>query len=570
MQKKNLYISTTILITFLTGFLLYNHIPSIAQEEQVQVPGINEELIEKNKDVELLSPNYGDVFPFGEEIEISWRNKNPQNEYIYVVYYYYLEGQFHMGYSGRSTEETNIFIQPFQESVIALQVYYYDKEFFYTEQKKEHMYATDILVLGIGMDIPEFWYKRFYKEKPIPIENPITEPITTTPEEVEKEIIVEEEKHQKQENIVTALVKKQPIIPIKTTKKVIENQVETFAWNLTEQRDVKGSQVRRTECRYKYIQTYGSVRKIQCDIPSLENLSAQVIDRGAYKEVLVRGDIYRDIFVDVDIYTCKNNILLLLLGKECKEKYITTENLHIYPNIHMSILLNGKKYSPLSFGISQNNFFLTTQISKTENVESIDLEYITAFRISQFNIFENKKEKYTILVNQEKKEENKKPFIFPFNQIVGVSQWHGYTDYQKPHTGIDFSVANKDTLAVGDGLVVGKGWDSFYGKCLSGGNYLTVKHDNGMHSVYFHLEDSFTDVGKRVKEGDIVAKTGNSGYWNCQPLAYHLHFELRENAQQSSHVNPVEYIEQDWDKILTIGYKQYPGRLSGDNPHPGR
>ena len=99
----------------------------------------------------------------------------------------------------------------------------------------------------------------------------------------------------------------------------------------------------------------------------------------------------------------------------------------------MSILLNGKKYSPLSFGISQNNFFLTTQISKTENVESVDLEYITAFRISQFNIFENKKEKYTILVKKRSTGE-KKPFIFPFNQIVGVSQWHGYTDYQKPHT----------------------------------------------------------------------------------------------------------------------------------------
>ncbi len=558
MQKKNLHISTTILIAFLTGFFLFNHIPSIAQEENVNVPGINEELIEKNNDVEVLSPSYGDVFPFGEDILISWRNKNPQKEYIYVVYYYYLEGQFHMGYSGRSTEETNIFIQPFQESVIALQVYYYDKEFFYTEQKKEHMYATDILVLGIGMDIPEFWYKRFYKEKPLPVENPITEPPAepiTIPKEEAKE------KNQKIQEIIKPTKK--------PTKKVIENQEETFAWNLTTQKDVKGSQVRRTECRYKYIQTYGSVRKIQCDIPSLENLSAQVIDRGAYKEILVRGDIYRDIFVDIDIYTCKNNILQLLLGKECKEKYLRTENLHIYPNIHMNISLNGKKYSPLSFGISQNNFFLTTQISKTENVESIDLEYITAFRISQFNIFENKKEKYTISVKEEVQERTK-PFIFPFNHIVGVSQWHGYTDYQKPHTGIDFSVAKKDTLAVGDGLVVGKGWDSFYGKCLSGGNYLTVKHDNGMHSVYFHLEDSFTDVGKRVKEGDIVAKTGNSGYWNCQPLAYHLHFELRENAQQSSHVNPVEYIEQDWDKILTVGYKQYPGRLSGDNPHPGR
>ena len=69
-----------------------------------------------------------------------------------------------MGHSENNTEETEFPIHPFQESVIALQVYYYDKEFFYTEQKKDYTYASDILVLGIGMDIPEFWYKRFYRE----------------------------------------------------------------------------------------------------------------------------------------------------------------------------------------------------------------------------------------------------------------------------------------------------------------------------------------------------------------------------------------------------------------------
>ncbi|HOR06285.1 MAG TPA: hypothetical protein PLR67_02850, partial [Candidatus Dojkabacteria bacterium] len=187
MQKKIFHISTTILIGFLTGFFLYNHIPSIAQEEQVEVPGINEELIEQNKDVELLSPNYGDIFPFGEDILISWRNKNLEKEYVYVVYFYYLEGQFHTGSTSRNTEENQYYIKPFQESVIALQVYYYDKEFYYTEQRKDHTYASDILVLGIGMNIPEYWYKTFYKEKPQPILNPVAEhvigPATTSTEE---------------------------------------------------------------------------------------------------------------------------------------------------------------------------------------------------------------------------------------------------------------------------------------------------------------------------------------------------------------------------------------------------
>ena len=237
----------------------------------------------------------------------------------------------------------------------------------------------------------------------------------------------------------------------------------------------------------------------------------------------------------------------------------------------MNIVVDGKRYNPLSFYLDRNTFHLLTQVSKTTKVNNIELEYSTYLRLSDYGIFENLQKTYTVPISIQKAEPNEpsKPFSFPFSSVVGVSQWHGFTQYQKPHTGIDFSVAKKDTLAVGDGLVVGKGWDSYFGKCLSGGNYLTVKHDNGMYTVYFHLEESFVDVGKRVKKGDLIARTGNSGFWNCQPLAYHLHFELRANKLQSSHVNPVEYIQQDWSKILTVGYKQNPGRLSGDNPHPG-
>jgi murein DD-endopeptidase MepM/ murein hydrolase activator NlpD len=73
-----------------------------------------------------------------------------------------------------------------------------------------------------------------------------------------------------------------------------------------------------------------------------------------------------------------------------------------------------------------------------------------------------------------------------------------------------------------------------------------------------------------VKKGDIIAKSGNSGAWNCQPLGYHLHFETRLNQNMNSHDNPVKYINADWDSVPTLNYKQIPGRLTGENPHPGR
>lgn len=164
--------------------------------------------------------------------------------------------------------------------------------------------------------------------------------------------------------------------------------------------------------------------------------------------------------------------------------------------------------------------------------------------------------------------QSSKPFSFPFKEYIGVTQWHGNTAFQKPHTGIDFGATQKEILALGDGEVVGKGWDSYNGKCLSGGNYLLVKQSNGMYSSYFHLQDTYVDVGKKISKGDVLGVSGNSGSWNCQPLAYHLHLETRSGRSQSSHVNPVDYIATDWSKVLTLNAKSNPQRLSGDNPHP--
>ncbi|MBU1119775.1 M23 family metallopeptidase [Patescibacteria group bacterium] len=161
-----------------------------------------------------------------------------------------------------------------------------------------------------------------------------------------------------------------------------------------------------------------------------------------------------------------------------------------------------------------------------------------------------------------------KPFAFPFKEYIGVTQWHGNTAFQKPHTGIDFGAVKKEILAIGDGTIIAKGWDNYNGECLSGGNYILVKHTNGMYSSYFHLKKISVKVGQKVKKGEVLGISGNTGSWNCQPLAYHLHFETRLGRSQSTHVNPVDYIATNWSKVLTLNYKTNKGRLSGDNPHP--
>lgn len=171
-------------------------------------------------------------------------------------------------------------------------------------------------------------------------------------------------------------------------------------------------------------------------------------------------------------------------------------------------------------------------------------------------------------------EETGRYFAFFFNRNIGVTQWHGYTAYQSPHMGIDFGSVNEPLFSPANGYVRAVGWDSYYGKCLSGGYYIRIEHDNGMHSAYLHLANykktgsTNWKPGDRILKGQRIGTTGNTGAWNCQPLGYHLHFELRKTRYQSSHVDPVPYIEIDWNKIPTLGWKTYPGRLTGDNPHP--
>jgi len=86
--------------------------------------------------------------------------------------------------------------------------------------------------------------------------------------------------------------------------------------------------------------------------------------------------------------------------------------------------------------------------------------------------------------------------------------------------------------------------------------------------MYLHLDSYSVKAGQKVKKGEKIAVSGNTGKKNCQNFAYHLHFETRKQKDSSTHVNPVPYIDVDWNLIPTLGYKQNPGRLTGDNPHP--
>ncbi len=68
------------------------------------------------------------------------------------------------------------------------------------------------------------------------------------------------------------------------------------------------------------------------------------------------------------------------------------------------------------------------------------------------------------------------------------------------------------------------------------GNLIRIRHDNGYETYYAHLDEFLVKEGDRVRQGQLIAYSGNTGY----TTGPHFHFELRK--PNGSAVNPLSYI----------------------------
>ncbi|EHR52853.1 metalloendopeptidase-like membrane protein [Saccharomonospora marina XMU15] len=91
------------------------------------------------------------------------------------------------------------------------------------------------------------------------------------------------------------------------------------------------------------------------------------------------------------------------------------------------------------------------------------------------------------------------------------------------HYGID--IANSigtPILSTMAGEVISSGPASGFGL------WVRVRHDNGLITVYGHINESLVSVGQRVGAGQQIATMGNRG----QSTGPHLHFEVHENGNK--------------------------------------
>ena len=322
---------------------------------------------------------------------------------------------------------------------------------------------------------------------------------------------------------------------------------------------------KENSCRYIYNTQKDEFTLKECNITPPTLSSSTYYEYNDSYVINSKGGYEDSVRVYIDNSVCKNfHLLNPKTWFGCDEVVMDSSEYDIKFN-HEVYFFKDRVLSPSNFIFNDRSFEISSVLSSLPT----DLVFKGYFSLNHRGTWLDQELAFRLPVTF-KKVESKSTGIysFPFSKIVYVNQWHGCTKYQCPHKGIDFASIREKIYAGGDGVVVSKGYDTYGGECNSGGNYLNVKYDDGHHMVYMHLEKSYVSTNQRVKRGDLIALSGNSGAHNCQPLGHHLHFELREGRSQSTHVNPVPFLDVDWFLVKTNKSDLFPKRLSGDNPHP--
>jgi murein DD-endopeptidase MepM/ murein hydrolase activator NlpD len=125
----------------------------------------------------------------------------------------------------------------------------------------------------------------------------------------------------------------------------------------------------------------------------------------------------------------------------------------------------------------------------------------------------------------------------------------------RSHKGIDLAVGvGTDVFSVDDGTVVRAAWqggdDKFHVKTVKGkkktfhghgwGLHIKVRHPNGLLTVYAHLSALNVQKGMKVKAGQKIGESGNTG----SSGGPHLHFETLVGG---SHKNPETFLTLSGD-----------------------
>lgn len=112
-----------------------------------------------------------------------------------------------------------------------------------------------------------------------------------------------------------------------------------------------------------------------------------------------------------------------------------------------------------------------------------------------------------------------KGFVYPIKSNV-VSSNFGYRPrFKRFHKGVDIKASIGDTIVSAfSGVVRVASYDA-----NGYGNFVVVRHDNGLETIYGHMSKVLVKPNQEVKAGDVLGLAGNTG----RSTGPHLHLETR-------------------------------------------
>lgn len=117
---------------------------------------------------------------------------------------------------------------------------------------------------------------------------------------------------------------------------------------------------------------------------------------------------------------------------------------------------------------------------------------------------------------------------WPLDNVVLTQRFGATVDAKRlyvsgTHNGIDMGTPRGTAVkAAASGVVEGVGNTDLQSGCYSYGKWVLLKHDNGLSTLYAHLDLIKATPGDTVTVGNIIGYSGNTGY----STGPHLHFTV--------------------------------------------
>ncbi len=184
-----------------------------------------------------------------------------------------------------------------------------------------------------------------------------------------------------------------------------------------------------------------------------------------------------------------------------------------------SIMVNGGWINPETV-INPKNHKLRNQVlqckktGKNVSVTVINKEKDESLSLDPETTNDDYENGESLKIDLQKIEQQHWAYPLPDAKVISPYGGRG----RRGHAGVDIKTKEDDeVLAAFDGIVEQSG--PYYGY----GNYIVIRHAYGFSTCYSHQSKNFVEVGQKVKAGEVIGLTGQTG----RATTPHLHFEIR-------------------------------------------